>query len=70
MQRPRLGYQFVKGARYVWRALVGQAVGASWTGKCNEMLMPYQRLLTTIDNPDADRRRIATNLDRCAASGR
>ena len=27
---------FVKGARYAWRA-----VGASWTGKCSEMLMLY-----------------------------
>jgi len=85
-QRYHLGYQFAKQAAeiplprgdelfvreaiYVWRALDEQAVCASWIGKRDEAMMLYQRLLAVPDVPDADRRRIATNLELCAAGGR
>ena len=85
-QRYHLGYQFAKQAAaiplpqgdelfvrvaiYAWRALDEQAVCASWIGKRDEAMMLYQRLLAQTDISDADRKRIATNLERCAAGGR
>ena len=85
-QRYHLGYKFAKQAAeiplpqgdelfvrvaiYAWRALDEQAVCASWIGKRDEAVMLYQRLLAMTDIPDADRRRIATNLERCTEGGR
>lgn len=82
-QRYQLGYMFAKRAAeipypeddivfvaadiYHWRALDEQAVCASWINEKPRAFALWRRVLARPDIPDDDRKRMAANLDVCAA---